>query len=197
MKPSYVPLQRRRREGITDYRSRKRAITSQATLLVVRISNKNVSSQFVKPEVGGDLVLASAHSRQLRSIGWKGSLKSTPACYLLGFLAGKKALEKGLKEAVLYNGVVPFIRGSRIAAFVKGVTDSGLEVPVSKEALPSDERIRGTIIANHAAKLAAADEASYNVTFSALLREGFKPEDYPAQFEKVKSALASGSGGQG
>lgn len=54
---TYVPLPRRRREGVTDYRSRKRAITSRATLLVVRISNKNVSSQFVTPKVGGDVVV--------------------------------------------------------------------------------------------------------------------------------------------
>ncbi len=190
---TYVPLQRRRREGVTDYRSRKRAITSQATLLVVRVSNKNVSSQFVKPRVNGDVVLASAHSRQLRKLGWKGSMKSTPACYLLGFLAGKKAIEKGVKEAVLYNGVVPFIRGSRIAAFVKGVIDSGLKVPVGDEALPPEERVTGKTIADYAAKLAAEDAESYKTTFSALLREGFRPEEYPAHFEKVKSAIAGGS----
>jgi large subunit ribosomal protein L18 len=188
----YVPLQRRRREGVTDYRSRKRAITSQATLLVVRISNKNVSSQFVKPRVSGDEVLASAHSRQLRKLGWKGSLKSTPACYLLGLLAGRKAQAKGVKEAVLYNGVVPFIRGSRIAAFAKGVIDSGLMVPVGEEALPPEERIRGKTIADYATKLAAEDAAAYGAIFSALLKGGFKPEDYPAQFEKVKSAIAGG-----
>ncbi len=95
-------------------------------MLVVRVSNKNVSSQFVKPKVKGDEVLSSAHSRQLRKLGWAGSLKSTPACYLLGLLAGKKAKDKGVKEAVLYNGLVPFIKGSRIAAFVKGVVDSGV-----------------------------------------------------------------------
>lgn len=49
MKSVHVPLLRRRREGVTDYRARKRAITSQKPLLVIRISNKNVSSQFVKP----------------------------------------------------------------------------------------------------------------------------------------------------
>ncbi len=190
---NFVPLQRRRREGVTDYRSRKRAITSQAVLLVVRISNKNVSSQFVKPKVGGDAVLSSAHSRQLRKLGWRGSLKSTPACYLLGLLAGKKAMTKGVEEAVLYNGVVPFIKGSRIAAFVKGVTDSGLKVPVGEEALPSEERITGKTIADYAAKLAAEDEASYKASFSAFLKSGFRPEEYPADFEKVKALIAGGS----
>jgi large subunit ribosomal protein L18 len=90
--PTHVPLLRRRREGVTDYRARKRAITSQKPLLVIRVSNKNVSSQFVKPTVKGDVVLSASHSKELAKLGWRGSAKSTPACYLLGLLAGKKAL---------------------------------------------------------------------------------------------------------
>jgi len=190
---TYVPLLRRRREGVTDYRSRKRAITSMSTLLVVRVSNKNVSSQFITPKVGGDIVVASSHSRELRKFGWKGSLKSTPACYLLGILAGKKAVEKGVKKAVLYNGVEPFIRGARVSAFVKGVVDSGVEVPLGEEALPSDDRIAGKDIAGFARKLAEEDRGAYERRFSALLKAGFSPENYPEEFEKAKSAIMGGS----
>jgi large subunit ribosomal protein L18 len=183
---------RRRREGVTDYRSRKRAITSRATLLVVRISNKNVTSQFITPRVGGDMVVSSAHSRQLRKFGWKGSLKSTPACYLLGMLAGKKAAEKGVKQAVLYNGVEPFIRGARISAFVKGITDSGVDVPVGEEAFPSEERISGKSIADYASKLATEDRGAHDKVFSALLKGNFRPEDYPKHFEEVKASIQGG-----
>ena len=186
----YVPLLRRRREGVTDYRARKRAITSQRPLLVVRISNKNVSSQFVRPTVKGDVVLSSAHSKELVKLGWRGSPKSTPACYLLGLFAGKKAVAAGVKEAVVYNGVVPFIRGSRVAALVKGVQDAGISVPAGEEAFPSEERVSGKSIADHAAKLAGEDKDAYNKSFSALLRGGFKPEDYPAEFEKTKTAIS-------
>ena len=189
---TYVPILRRRREGVTDYRSRKRAITSRSSLLVVRVSNKNVSSQFVTPKVGGDVVVASVHSRQLLKLGWKGSLKSTPACYLLGLLAGKKAIEKGVKEAVLYNGVDPFIRGARVSAFVKGAIDAGVQIPVGEEALPSDERLSGKTIADFAAKLAAEDKGAYNRRFSSLLKAGFTPEDYPSQFERTKAAIGGG-----
>ncbi|HYC11395.1 MAG TPA: 50S ribosomal protein L18 [Nitrososphaerales archaeon] len=191
---SYVPLMRRRREGVTDYRSRKRAITSKVTLLVVRISNKNVTSQFITPKVGGDMVVSSAHSRQLRRFGWKGSLKSTPACYLLGLLAGKKASEKGVRQAVLYNGVEPFIRGARISAFVKGITDSGVEVPVGEEAFPPDERISGKSIADYASKLASEDKSLHDRVFSALLKGNFRPEEYPKHFEEVKASIAGGEG---
>jgi len=188
----YVPLLRRRREGVTDYGSRKRAIMSQKPLLVVRFSNKNVSSQFVKPTVKGDLVLSSAHSKELSKHGWQGSPKSTPACYLLGILAGKKAKRKGVKNAVLYNGLVPFVRGARVAAFLKGVVEAGVEVPVGEEAFPSEERLSGKAIADYAAKLSKEDKEAYRRNFSRLLKAGFKPQDYPAEFEKAKSAIMGG-----
>ena len=191
--PVHVPLLRRRREGVTDYRARKRAITSQKPLLVVRISNKNVSSQFVKPTIRGDVVLSSAHSKELAKLGWRGSSKSTPACYLLGLLAGKKAIKAGLKEAVTYNGLAPFINGSRVSALLKGVLDAGIAVPVGEEAFPSEERVTGKSLAEFAAKLAAQDGEAYSRSFSGLVRAGFKPEDYPAEFEKVKAAIAGGS----
>lgn len=189
MKPVHVQLLRRRRQGTTDYRSRKKAIISQKVLLVVRMSNKNVMSQFVKPGAKGDSVLSSSHSRELAKHGWRGSPKSTPACYLLGLLAGKKAVAAGVKEAVVYNGLAPFIRGSRVASFLKGVKDAGVEVPMGEEALPSDERIQGRSIAEYATSLAAESKEAYGKVFSALLKSGFKPEDYPAEFEKVKATI--------
>jgi len=188
--PGHVPLPRRRRQGVTDYRARKRAITSQRPLLVVRISNKNVSSQFVKPTTKGDVVLSAASSKELQKLGWHGSAKSTPACYLLGLLAGKKALAAGVKEAVAYNGLVPFIRGSRTAALLKGVIEAGVSVPVGEEAFPNEERLTGKSIADYASKLASEDKEAYDRSFSALLKAGFKPEGYPAEVEKTKAAIA-------
>ena len=192
MKQTYVPLLRRRREGVTDYRSRRRAITSHFVLLVVRVTNKNASAQFVRPKVKGDEVLASVHSRELLKLGWHGSLKSTPACYLLGTLAGKKALEGGVKDAVLYNGLAPFTKGGRIAAVVKGVVDAGVEIPVGEDALPSEERLTGKAIAEYATKLSAESKETYSKGFSALLKGGFKPEEYPAQFEKLRNVILGG-----
>jgi len=193
VKPVHVQLLRRRREGVTDYRARKRAITSQRPLLVVRISNKNVSCQFIRPAVKGDVVLSATHSKELAKLGWHGSSKSTPACYLLGLHAGKKALAAGVKEAVVYNGVVPFIRGSRIAALLKGVLDAGVSVPVGEKAFPNEERISGKPIADYASKLASEDKEAYSRGFSALVKAGFKPEEYPGEFEKVKASIAGAS----
>ncbi|MDG6910860.1 MAG: 50S ribosomal protein L18 [Nitrososphaerota archaeon] len=192
MKQGHVHLLRRRRQGVTDYRARKRAITSQKPLLVVRISNKNVTAQFVKPTFKGDVVLSSSHSRELSKLGWHGSAKSTPACYLLGRLAGKKAVAAGVKEAVVYNGLAPFTRGSRVAALLKGVVDSGLAVPVGEEAYPDQDRLSGGPIAEYAAKLASEDKDAYAREFSALLKAGFNPEKYAEEFEKAKATIAGG-----
>lgn len=189
---SYIPLQRRRREGTTDYRSRKRIITSQKPLLVVRFSNKNVSSQFMKPTPRGDSILSSAHSKELKKLGWRGSPKSTPACYLLGMLAGKKAKGSGIDEAVLYTGLIPFVKGGRVAAFVKGVVEAGVQVPVGEEVFPSEERLTGAVTAGYAASLAKAGKSDYERAFSGLLKVNFKPEDYPQEFGKMRAAILGG-----
>jgi large subunit ribosomal protein L18 len=185
----YVPLLRRRREGLTDYRARKKAIISQKPLLVVRFSNQHASAQFVKPAAGGDLVIVSAHSKELARAGWLGSAKTTPACYLLGLLAGKRAKLKGISEAVAYNGLVPFVKGGRMAAFLKGVADAGVRVPVDAEVFPSDDRLTGKAAAAYAAKLSADDQGAYKRTYSGLIAAGVKPEDYPEHFSKAKKSI--------
>jgi large subunit ribosomal protein L18 len=187
--PGYVPLYRRKRSGATDYKARGKAISSRGTLLAVRISGKNVSAQFLKPTVKGDLVLSSAHSHALKKFGWKGSLKSIPACYLLGFWAGKEAKKKGIEKAYLYNGPLPFVKGTRIPAFVKGVADAGIDIPFSEEVIPPEAVLKGENIAKYANDLASGDHEAYERRFSALLKEGFKPEDYSKEHAKVKAAI--------
>jgi large subunit ribosomal protein L18 len=89
----------------------------------------------------GDKVVSSAHSRYLIEKGWKGSRKSVPAAYLTGYLAGKKALGKGAKGAILYTGTKRYTQ--RMAAALKGVVDAGLEVPANEETFPPQDRLNG------------------------------------------------------
>jgi len=56
-------------------------------------------------------------------------------------LAGKKALGKGAKDAILYTGTKRYTQ--RMAAALKGVIDAGLEVPADAETFPAEERING------------------------------------------------------
>jgi large subunit ribosomal protein L18 len=56
-------------------------------------------------------------------------------------LAGKKALGKGAKNAILYSGTRRYTQ--RMAAALKGVVDAGLEIPADSETFPPEERIKG------------------------------------------------------
>ena len=137
----YSQILRRLREEKTNYRKRKHLLMGRRDFITVQISNENTLVQIHKPEMEGDKVLASAHSRSLLNKGWKGSRKSIPAAYLTGYLAGKKALTKGAKDAVLYSGTRKYTQ--RMAAALKGVIDAGLEVPADDETFPDEERISG------------------------------------------------------
>jgi large subunit ribosomal protein L18 len=101
---------------------------------------------------GGDKVLSSAVSNELRELGWNLSTSNTPAAYLTGYLAGKRALETGVEEAVLDMGLHVPTKGSRVFASLKGLLDAGLRIPCGDEILPSDERIRGEHISEETVK---------------------------------------------
>ncbi len=141
-----VPF-RRRREGRTDYRRRLALLKSGQTRLVVRRSSGNVTVQFVDYIAEGDQVRATAVARELEKMGWQGSPKNTPAAYLTGLLAGKRALEAGIDEAILDLGRHAPTRGSRVFAVLKGVLDAGVEVPHGDDDIyPSEDRLTGAFL---------------------------------------------------
>ncbi len=138
---AYSRILRRLREEKTNYKKRGTMLRGKREFITVNISNENTHVQILKPEISGDKVLASSHSRNLLERGWKGSRKSVPAAYLTGYIAGKKALSKGSSGAILYTGTRKYTQ--RMAAALKGVIDAGLEVPASPETFPPSERING------------------------------------------------------
>jgi large subunit ribosomal protein L18 len=138
---AYSKILRRIREEKTNYKKRKIMLMGKRDFVTVQISNENTQVQIHKPEMVGDKIIASAHSRYLISKGWKGSRKNIPAAYLTGYLAGKKAMGKGAKTAILYSGTRRYTQ--RMAAALKGVIDAGLEVAADSETFPAEERIKG------------------------------------------------------
>jgi large subunit ribosomal protein L18 len=187
---TYVQTLKRIRSDKTNYRKRAALLIGRHSFVTVKVSDQNVAAQVLKPTPTGDIVIASAHSRELAKQDWKGAFNNLPACYLTGLLMGKKTLEKGVKNAVLYIGKDHFT--SRVAACLKGIVDSGVTMPVSEESLPPEERITGRHIAKYASTL-KEDQEEYNSRFSAILKNGLKPEDYPTHFEEVRSKI-SGDG---
>ena len=187
---AYVHTLKRIRQRKTNYRKRSGILIGRRPFIITKISGQNISAQALRPTLTGDIVIASAHSRELIRHGWKGSMNSMPACYLTGLLLGKKTIEKGATNAVLYTGNNPFT--TKVAACLKGIVDSGINIPVSKESLPGDDRVSGEHIANYA-KLLKDSEEKYNSRFSALLKQGLRPEDYPVHFEEIRMRISGKS----
>ncbi len=141
-KPKTV-LYRRKREAKTNYAKRLKLLFSQKPRVVVRFTNTKIIAQVVSFTQKGDVVTAAVDSSSLSKMGWKSSLKNFPAAYLTGVLIGKKAQEKGCKEAIMDTGFKNPQKGGKVYAFVKGVVDSGLQVPHSEEIYPAEDRIAG------------------------------------------------------
>lgn len=142
--PRYHVKPRRRRKGITDYRKRLSLLKSRKTRMVVRKSLKNTQIQFVEYKEKGDEIIVSASSKELTSMyNWKYSTSTTPAAYLTGILAGKRAKDKGINDCVLDIGRNVPVTGSKVFASLKGVIDAGIDCTHSEEKLPDDDRING------------------------------------------------------
>jgi large subunit ribosomal protein L18 len=116
---------KRRREGKTDYAKRLAILKSRKPRLVVRKSNRSVLVQLIVFNEKGDETIACASSFDLKKFGFEGKCNS-PSAYLAGFLAGKRALKKGLREFVADIGLNSPTKGSVVFSAVRGALDSGL-----------------------------------------------------------------------
>jgi large subunit ribosomal protein L18 len=136
---------RRRREGRTDYRIRRKLLLGGQPRAVVRLSARRVRVSLVEFDPTGDRVVATADSAELGALTFPtGSLSSTPAAYLTAYLAGLRAKASGREGAILDVGLRRPTAGGRLSAALKGLLDSGLEIPHGVEGFPSAERLNGT-----------------------------------------------------
>lgn len=170
--PRYKVLPRRRKEGKTNYHSRKKLLKSNKNRLVIRASNNNIIIQIVKSNLGGDIILCSAISKELhKNYGWPLNTGNLPAAYLTGYIAGIKAKKKNLDNAILDLGII--CHSNRQLAAFKGVLDAGIDVPHKASFFPDgfEERINGSHIQEYAKKLAEKDEENYKLRFSSYLKK--------------------------
>jgi len=101
---------RRRREGRTDYRQRKRLVAqaknkyqSPKYRLIVRFTNTQVICQIAYSLIDGDRILCQANSKELPRYGLKVGLKNYAAAYATGLLVARRLLQKvGLDD--VYEG---------------------------------------------------------------------------------------------
>ena len=188
--PRYSVPFRRRREGKTDYKLRRALLMSGRPRAVVRVSNKYVYVQITEAKPTGDMVRASASSRELGKLGWKGGTGNLPSAYLTGALAGRRALARGVKEAILDIGLKSSSKGSKLYAALKGLADSGLQVPHSPDNLPTDQRLAGNHVVAYAKALSTETDV-YKKRFSGYLSKGLKPEELSNHFQQIKQQIQS------
>ena len=176
--PRYKVPMRRRREARTNYHQRLRLLKSGKPRLVARKSNQHTRAQLIVPGAQGDETLASATSNDLQEYGWEAPTGNLPAAYLTGLLAGKRAIEAGLEEAVLDIGLNTATPGNKAFAVQEGAIDGGLEIPHSDDVFAEWPRTRGEHIAAYAEQL---DEPLYSGDFDAT--------DLPEHFDEVRETI--------
>jgi len=176
---------RRKAEGKTDYKKRLKLLLAGKPRLVIRKSLKSIWLQVVEYSPAGDKVILSAHSNELKKIGWKYSCSNLPAAYLTGLLLGSKAKEKKIGRCILDIGLAPSIKGNRIYAALKGAIDAGVDTAFSKEILPPEERVKGSHIAEFAKKAKEIHAAQ----FSSQQKANVNPGDITKQFDELKKKI--------
>ena len=138
---------KRRKENKTDYKKRLNLLKSRIPRVVLRRTNRYFIVQYVESEEAKDKVIFGFNSKILLKYGWpeefKGSLKSTPAAYLTGYLTGKKILKDKLKQPIIDFGMIRTLHKTKIYGFLKGLIDSGIKINCKKETFPEEERILG------------------------------------------------------
>lgn len=188
--PKYNLPYRRRREQLTDYRKRAAYVLAQRPRMVVRTSNKHTTVQFIEAKLEGDLVLASAKSSELaKEYGWGFSTGNLPASYLTGLLAGKRAVEQGLQNAILDIGLRGASKGARVFGALKGALDAGVEIPHGEEVLPEESRLRGEHVSAYGKMLSEKERTGFQ--FSQYFSKKSGPEAIPLEFEKVKKKIVT------
>ncbi len=137
-------VQKRRKLGLTNYPKRLKLLKSGLPRLIVRPTNRGIVIEIAEFDPIGDKILLTVTEKNLAKIDSALDGNTVPICYLTGYLAGLKAKKLKLKEAVLDTGRYNIIKGGRIAAALKGFTDSGIKVPHDKSIFPDKKRLDGT-----------------------------------------------------
>ncbi len=156
---------KRRIQHKTDYKKRMNLLKSNKPRLIFRKTNKYLISQYIESDEAKDKVIFTINSKKLLKHGWpeemKGSLKSIPASYLTGFLAGKRIISEKIEKPIIDIGMTRIIKKTKVFAFIKGIIDSGIKIESDSEKFPKEEKIKGKNL----------------------------KKDFSAEFEKIKSKI--------
>jgi large subunit ribosomal protein L5e len=92
---------RRRREGKTDYRQRKRLVAQDKNKyntpkyrFVVRFSNRDITCQIAYAKIVGDVIVCAAYGHELAGFGMPVGHNNFAAAYATGLLLARRTLKK-------------------------------------------------------------------------------------------------------
>lgn len=185
---NYTVKLKRKRQKKTDYNKRLNYLKSNKPRLVIRPKNKNIVLQIIKYEKKGDKTLIFVHSKEIERFGWRASKGNIPSSYLTGYLLGKKALELKIKEVILDIGQHISSPKSRIYAALKGVIDSGVIVPHSKDMLPDDDTVSGKKIADYAKVISKSNPKNI---FSNYTKQNLNAQEIQNHFADIKTKISN------
>lgn len=148
----YVVKHRRRREFKTNYKKRKKMLSSEKLRMVVRVTLNNIYAQIIQYAPNGDRILLNVKSKDLEKFDWKLGKSNIPTAYLVGLLTAKKTGKQKISEVIVDTGIVSPTKGSKIYSCMKGAIDGGLKIKCTEEKFPSEERISGKHISDYASK---------------------------------------------
>lgn len=138
---------RRRRENKTDYLTRIKLLKSNTPRIVFRRTNKYLIAQYVESANAQDKIKIGLNTKDLSKHGWpeefKGSLKSIPAAYLLGFLMAKRIGKEKLEKPIIDFGMARTLHKTKIYGFLKGLTDGGIHISDKEDIFPEEDRVKG------------------------------------------------------
>ena len=132
----------------TNYKKRIGMLKSELPRIAIRKTSRYIIVQYIKSHEAKDKIIVGENSKSLIKFGWakelQGSLKSIPASYLIGYLTGKKILDKEKNaEAILDLGLQKGINGGRLYSALKGLIDAGVKIAHNKKIFPNEDRISG------------------------------------------------------
>ena len=172
----------RRSDASTNYAKRVAMLKSGMPRVVVRKSNRHILVQLIGYKENGDVVLASASSKELKKLGWE-PRSNIPTAYLTGMLLAKKAKKLAEKGCILDIGLYRPVEGSVAFAAAKGSKDGGMAIRFNAEV--DAGRITGAHIARYAAMKPAGSQ------FARYAKSGFDVARIGEVFETVKKKISS------
>jgi large subunit ribosomal protein L5e len=96
----YQVKYRRRREGKTDYRARRKLViqaknkyNSPKYRLIVRFTNRDIICQIAYATLKGDIIMTAAYARELQRYGLETGLTNYAAAYATGLLLARRHLQ--------------------------------------------------------------------------------------------------------